>query len=82
MEIAAIADGFGVEVASHGGGVTNLNMLLAMPNAIYMESGSIKGESSSAVEGLQMRNGEMLAPQTPGMGSELKPDWIQKYKVA
>jgi L-alanine-DL-glutamate epimerase-like enolase superfamily enzyme len=82
MEIAAIADGFGVEVASHGGGVTNLNMLLAMPNAIYMESGSVKGESASAVEGLRMKNGEMLAPETPGMGSELKPDWIHKYKVA
>jgi len=81
LEIAAIADGFGVEVASHGGGVTNLNMLLAMPNAIYMESGSVKGESSSAVEPLRMKDGEMLPPETPGMGSELKPDWIHKFKV-
>jgi L-alanine-DL-glutamate epimerase-like enolase superfamily enzyme len=80
MEIAAIADAFGVEVASHGGGVTNLNMLLAMPNAVYMESGSIKGDSS-AIEPLRMKNGEMLAPETPGMGSELKPDWVRKYKV-
>ena len=38
MEIAAIADGYGMELASHGGSDTNLNMLLAMPNAIYMES--------------------------------------------
>jgi L-alanine-DL-glutamate epimerase-like enolase superfamily enzyme len=80
MEIAAIADGFGVQVASHGGGVTNLHMLLAMPNAIYMESGSIKGDSA-AVEPLRMLNGEMLAPETPGMGSELRPDWIQKYRT-
>ena len=80
MEIAAIADGFGVQVASHGGGVTNLHMLLAMPNAIYMESGSIKGDSS-AIEPLRMVNGEMLAPETPGMGSELKPEWIAKYRV-
>jgi hypothetical protein len=29
----AIADAFGMEVASHGGGATNLNMLCAMPNA-------------------------------------------------
>ncbi len=80
MEIAAIADAFGVEVASHGGGVTNLHMLLAMPNAVYIESGSIKGDSS-AIEPLRMKDGEMLAPETPGMGSELKPDWIRKYKV-
>lgn len=81
MEIAAIADGLGAQVASHGGGVTNLNMLLAMPNAIYMESGSVRGDSS-AVEPLRMKDGEMLAPETPGMGSELRPDWIRKYKIA
>jgi L-alanine-DL-glutamate epimerase-like enolase superfamily enzyme len=80
MEIAAIADAFGVDVASHGGGVTNLHMLLAMPNATYMESGSIKGDSS-AVEPLRMKDGEMLAPETTGMGSELKPDWVRKYRV-
>ncbi len=80
MEIGAISDAFGVELASHGGGVTNLHMLLAMPNAIYMESGSIKGDSSY-IEPLRMKDGEMLAPETPGMGSELKPDWIRKYKV-
>ena len=67
-------------MASHGGGKTNLNMLLAMPNAIYMESGSLKGESST-VEPLRMIDGQVLAPETPGMGSELKPDYIRKYKV-
>jgi L-alanine-DL-glutamate epimerase-like enolase superfamily enzyme len=80
MEIAAIADGFGLEVASHGGGPANLHMLLAMPNAIYMESGSLKGESST-LEPLRMIDGQVLAPETPGMGSELKPDYIRKYKV-
>jgi L-alanine-DL-glutamate epimerase-like enolase superfamily enzyme len=29
-----------------------------------------------------MKDGEMLAPETPGMGSELRPDWIRKYKIA
>lgn len=60
MEIAAIADGYGLELASHGGSATNLNMLLAMPNAIYMESGGAR----------QLVNGEMLAPEEPGMSSE------------
>jgi L-alanine-DL-glutamate epimerase-like enolase superfamily enzyme len=71
MEIAAIADGYGVEVASHGGGATNLNMLLAMPNAIYMEtSGPIK-----------MMDGEVAAPEEPGMSSEVSVEEIRKYKV-
>jgi L-alanine-DL-glutamate epimerase-like enolase superfamily enzyme len=80
MEIGAIADGFGLELASHGGGPTNLHMLLAMPNAIYMETGSLKGEGSS-LEKLRMVDGAVLAPETPGMGSEMRPDYIKRFKV-
>lgn len=42
MDSAAIAGGYEVEVASHSGGSANLNMLLAMPNSIYMETGPRK----------------------------------------
>jgi L-alanine-DL-glutamate epimerase-like enolase superfamily enzyme len=71
MEIAAIADGYKVEVASHGGGKTNLNMLLAMSNAIYMESGGPQ----------KMIDGEVTAPEEPGMSTEVSADEIRKYKV-
>lgn len=71
MEIAAIADGYGVEVASHGGGLTNLNMLLAMPNAIYMEAGGP----------IKIIDGETPAPEEPGMSSEVSAEQIRKYKV-
>lgn len=71
MEIAAIADGYGLELASHGGGETNLNMLLAMPNAIYMETSGAR----------KMVDGEVAAPQAPGMSSEVSAAEIQKYKV-
>jgi L-alanine-DL-glutamate epimerase-like enolase superfamily enzyme len=71
MEIAAIADGFGLEVASHGGGSTNLNMLLAMPNAIYMESSGA----------MKIQNGEVSGPEQPGMSSEVSETEIKKYKV-
>ncbi len=80
MEIAALAAAFGVELASHGGGPANIHMLCAMPNAIYVESGSLKGDSSSA-EKLRMVNGEILASEIPGLGSELRREYIQKYKV-
>ncbi len=80
MEIGALADAAGLELASHGGGPTNLHMLLAMPNAIYMETGSLKGEGSS-LEKLRMVDGAVLAPETPGMGSELRPDYIKRYQV-
>jgi L-alanine-DL-glutamate epimerase-like enolase superfamily enzyme len=61
MEIAAIADAFGLQVASHGGGTTNMNMLCAMPNALYMET---SGPQRNMV------NSEIPAPEEPGMGSE------------
>jgi L-alanine-DL-glutamate epimerase-like enolase superfamily enzyme len=61
MEIAAVAEVFGLEVASHGGGATNLNMLLAMPNAIYMET---SGPQRNMV------NGEVPGPEEPGMSTE------------
>ena len=80
MEIGAIADVFNVELASHGGAPTNMHMLLAMPNAIYMESGSLRNDTTH-VETLRLVNGEIPAPEDPGMGNELRREFIDKYKV-
>jgi L-alanine-DL-glutamate epimerase-like enolase superfamily enzyme len=80
MEIAAIADAAKLPVASHGGGPVDLQLLLCMPNAIYMESGSFKG-TGSTLERLRMVNSAVLAPERPGMGSELRPEYLQKFKV-
>ena len=60
LEIAAIADAAGLSLASHGGGDVNMNMLCAIPNAIYMET---NGPQS------RMVNGEVLAPEVPGMAT-------------
>ena len=51
-----------------------------MPNAIYMETGSLKGDPSG-VEKLRMVDGAVLAPETPGIGSELRPDYVRKFKT-
>ncbi len=72
IEIGAIADGFGVELASHGGGAANMNMLCAIPNAIYMETSGKQ----------DMLNGEVRAPEAPGMSSEVTRDFIAKHKIA
>lgn len=72
IEIGAIADGFGVELASHGGGPVNMNILCAMPNAIYMESGGKQ----------HMVNGEVLAPEAPGMSSEVTREFINSHKIS
>jgi L-alanine-DL-glutamate epimerase-like enolase superfamily enzyme len=61
LEIAAIADAAGISLASHGGGDVNMNMLCAIPNAIYMETGGPQP---------RMVNGEVTAPESPGMSTE------------
>lgn len=60
LEIAAIADAAGMALASHGGGSANMNMLCAIPNAIYMETGGPQK---------RMVAGEVLAPEAPGMST-------------
>src|ERR1700739_3764623 len=72
MEIAAIADAFGLELASHGGGPVNMNILCAIPNAIYMESGGKQ----------KMVKGEVLPTEAPGMSSEVTREFIAKHKVS
>jgi hypothetical protein len=49
-----------------------MNMLCAIPNAIYMEAGGKQN----------MVNGEVLAPETPGMSSEVARDFISRRKVS
>jgi L-alanine-DL-glutamate epimerase-like enolase superfamily enzyme len=69
-----------VEVASHGGGPTNVHMLCAMPNAIYVETSGISGQDRYK-EKLRMENGDILAPVTPGMGSELDIEYVEENRV-
>ena len=71
IEIGAISDAFGVELASHGGGPANLNILCAIPNAIYMESGGKQN----------IVKGEVLAPEEPGMSSEVTRAFIAAHKI-
>jgi L-alanine-DL-glutamate epimerase-like enolase superfamily enzyme len=80
MDIATLTAAAKLPLASHGGGPVDLQMLLCMENAIYMESGSYKG-SGSTLERLRMVNSAVLAPEMPGMGSELRPEYLKKFKV-
>jgi hypothetical protein len=48
-----------------------MNMLCAISNAIYMESGRKQ----------KIVNGEVLAPESPGMSSEVSKDFITAHKI-
>jgi L-alanine-DL-glutamate epimerase-like enolase superfamily enzyme len=64
LDIAAVANAFGVAYASHGGGA-HLHLLAAMPNAIFMESGYLP-------EGGRLQDGCIPLPEEPGFS---QPKW-------
>jgi hypothetical protein len=55
-------------------------MLCTMPHAIYLESGSLRNQTTH-LQKLRMVDGEVMAPEMPGMGSELEPQYIEKYRA-
>ncbi len=69
MDIAAVSAAAGCKLASHGGGPGNVNVLCAIENAIYMESGSLAKENEMFVTPLRMEKGCILIPDVPGMGT-------------
>ncbi|TDF92524.1 mandelate racemase/muconate lactonizing enzyme family protein [Paenibacillus piri] len=81
MEIGAITDAAGLQLASHGGGPANVNMLCAIPNAIFLETGSLKKENHMLKTQLTMVDGEVLLPDTPGMGTDVNEDYIRAHRV-
>ena len=64
LEIGLLADAFNVPYASHGGGA-HLQVLAALPNTLFMESGLLR-------EGARERlvDGCYLLPEEPGLGDQ------------
>ena len=81
LDIAAISEAAGLKLASHGGGAANVNILCAIPNAIYMESGSLKHENERSSIQLKMVDGEVLLPDEPGMGTDVDEAYIKAHRV-
>jgi L-alanine-DL-glutamate epimerase-like enolase superfamily enzyme len=65
LEIGLLADAFNVPYASHGGGA-HLQVLAALPNTLFMESGLLR-------EGARERlvDGCYLLPEEPGLGGQM-----------
>jgi L-alanine-DL-glutamate epimerase-like enolase superfamily enzyme len=63
LDIAAMADAFGIPYASHGGGA-HLHFLAAMPNCLFMESGLLPPDARFALV-----DGCYPLPREPGLSS-------------
>lgn len=81
MDIGTICDVSGIRLASHGGGPGNVNVLCAIESAIYIECGSLKESEGFYEHPMILKDGCLLIPQTPGMGTDLNKAYIEKYRV-
>jgi L-alanine-DL-glutamate epimerase-like enolase superfamily enzyme len=80
LEIGTLAKLHHRTVASHGGGPSNVHLLCLLPTAEYLETGGLKSQDF-LVEETQLVDGYVLAPQSPGMGTEIRTDTLEEYRV-
>ena len=80
MEIAGMAEAFGVRIATHGGWQHNCQLLAAMTNGIYLEAGG-QTHDDRWHEPVRIVDGLVQVPDRPGFGLEYREDWIAERKV-
>jgi L-alanine-DL-glutamate epimerase-like enolase superfamily enzyme len=61
VDVGHLAAAFGRPYCSHGGGLVNLNILCALPNALWLETGMLADEWRE-----RFVDGCVLAPEGPG----------------
>jgi L-alanine-DL-glutamate epimerase-like enolase superfamily enzyme len=90
MKIVHLADAFNMEAEVHGGGSGNLAVLGAMHNGRWYERGllhpqldyeAVPPHLGSLIDAVDER-GEIAMPQRPGLGDDLRLDYIEDNVVA
>ena len=71
----------GIPLASHGGGPGNVNVLCAIESAIYIETGSLKGDGEFYVHPQVLKDGALQLTDVPGMGNDVNEAYIRKYRI-
>jgi L-alanine-DL-glutamate epimerase-like enolase superfamily enzyme len=61
IDVGHAAAAFGLPYCSHGGGLVNLNILCALPNALWLETGALAEDWKE-----RFVDGCVLAPEGPG----------------
>lgn len=92
MKVAHAAEGFGLDVEFHGGGLPHRHCVAAIRNTNYYELGLLNPKVKSSkppiyppeftdeLENIDS-NGHVLVPQGPGLGVEMDWDFINANKV-
>ena len=92
MKVAHAAEGFGLDVEFHGGGLAHRHCVASIRNTNYYELGLLNPkvpktkppiyppEFTDELENID-RNGQVEVPQGPGLGVELDRDFIKAHEV-
>lgn len=92
MKVAHAAEGFGLDVELHGGGLAHRHCIAAIRNTNYYELGLLHPrikrtkppvyppEYLDELENID-KNGHVPVPQGPGLGTELDWDYIKAHEV-
>jgi L-alanine-DL-glutamate epimerase-like enolase superfamily enzyme len=92
MKVAHAAEGFGLDVEFHGGGLAHRHCIAAIRNTNYYELGLLAPgveqakppvyppEFTDALENVD-ENGHVTVPQGPGLGVEMDWDYIKGHQT-
>lgn len=92
MKVAHAAEGFGLDVEFHGGGLAHRHCIAAIRNTNYYELGLLNPKVSGTkppvyppeftdeLENIDA-NGHVSVPQGPGLGVEMDWEYIEAHEV-
>jgi L-alanine-DL-glutamate epimerase-like enolase superfamily enzyme len=81
-KIDALASAFHIPVAPHGSPHMAVHLLAATQNALIMETyPGVQSQYNPALPLYPVKDGYMTVPETPGLGIDLDPADIKKYRV-
>lgn len=81
-KIAAIASAYHVPVSPHGNPFMAIHVLGAINNALIMETyPGVESRYNPALPLFPVVDGYVAIPDKPGLGIDIAPDLIQKYRV-
>ncbi|MBN2354996.1 mandelate racemase/muconate lactonizing enzyme family protein [candidate division KSB1 bacterium] len=81
-KIAALASAFHIPVAPHGEPEMAIHLLASTPNTLIMETyPGVKSRYNPVVPLYPVKDGYITVPDKPGLGIEIDPADIKKYRV-
>jgi L-alanine-DL-glutamate epimerase-like enolase superfamily enzyme len=84
IRICALAAAYGIEVSPHVYPEIHVHLAAALANVRHVEmtdpARGIEGLHMLMANTLEVRNGEAAAPEQPGLGFELDPSAVKRYR--